>query len=111
VFSAYSFEDRQSDKTVTLGRASYVWAGLFGGAYLIFKAGPRSLLRGVLLLVVFTMAIAGLIFGAARFVPDAQQPIVLLVGMAAILLMQSLKTCEQVKHCYHLRGWRIRLAD
>jgi len=111
MFSAYRFESKDRAKIVRLGPWSYLWAGLFGGAYLVLKVGARGVLRGALLLFLFTVALVCLIFGTARFVPQSMQVIVLLLGILAILLIQSLKTAQLVRRTYYLRGWKIRQED
>jgi hypothetical protein len=111
MFAAYRFESRDSDRIVRLGPWSYLRAGLFGGAYLVFKAGRWGLLPGVLVSIVFSAALALLILVTARFVPQSLQPVVLLLGAVAVVVVQSLRTSAMVRRAFHLHGWKVRRED
>jgi hypothetical protein len=111
MFATYRMQNRERAKTVAFGGWSYVWAGIFGGFYLIFKVGRRSLLPALLFLIAYGAAVGGLVFTAVSFVPQPQQPIALVVGTIAIVVVQSLRICKQVKRSYRRRGWTVRRED
>jgi hypothetical protein len=67
--------------------------------------------RGVLVSLVFTGAPATLILGTEEFVPQSLQVIVLPLGIAAILVVQSFRISAMVKRTYRRHGWNVRRED
>ena len=109
--ATYRFDDRETEKSVRIGGWSYLWAALFGVLYLLFKAGPKRLLQATLLTASCTAALIVLILVTSRFLPQSVQLIVIVLGVSAILFIQSIKTLALIKKSYYLRGWKVEQED
>ncbi len=104
MFSSYRLDDPDTDKSVSIGRWSYVWAGLFGAFYVLFKAGPGRLLQAVLLSAACVLAFVGLVT-LATYLPPEQQVLVFVVGVPLILTVHSVRTMGLVRASYRHRRW------
>jgi|SRR5476649_2069331 hypothetical protein len=110
MFAPYLFESRQTQRRVTLGRWSYLWAGLFGPAYVLSKGGGWYVLQALALTLGLTLAFAGLV-AATSYVPAFQQTVVVCIAVPVGLIFQSVKTVAILRTSYRRRGWRVRMND
>jgi hypothetical protein len=105
MFDKYRFVEPRSERTVLVGKLSYLWAGFLGPLYLLFKAGPRKLLPSLAWSI--GCAVAGFAFVAKglSYVPRDIQIVALLFVIPAIFLLHSVKTVGLVRSTYMLRNW------
>jgi hypothetical protein len=105
MFDKYRFVEPRSERTVVVGKLSYVWAGFLGPLYVLFKAGPRKLLQSFGWSI--CCAVAGFFFivKGLGFVPHDMQIVALLFVIPAIYVVHSVKTVGLVRSTYLLRNW------
>ena len=90
-------------------RWSYLWAGLFGAFYVMWKGMNARFLAALAINVGFTLLAVGVI-GATSFpfVPKRMQAIAI-VGMVPVLIaMQGTVMVRLIRDGYRRRGWRVR---
>ncbi len=108
MFERYTFED-PSDETrrVEVGRLGYVAAGLTGSLYVAWKAGGAAFVSAL----PTHLLLSGMLVGvtAVTWLPlaEAQQLIALLLGIPAILAVQSLLMIQIIHKAYRRRGWLV----
>ena len=111
MFSSYRFVDPSEDKTVQIGKISYLFAGFLGPVYVLFKSGPRKLLQSLAWSIGCALGTFAFVVKGLPYVPDNLQAVVLVVGIPAVFLLHSAKTVAQVRSSLHQRGWRSRQDD
>ena len=110
MFPTYRFDDLKTHKSITVGKTSYVWAGLFGVLYLWFKGGHGRMLPGLLLTTLCSLAIVGIVGGSSILSPLLQL-IVIIAGVPVVLTVQSVRTMDLVRSSYRRRRWQVRRPD
>ena len=110
MFPRYLLESRQTMRSVNIGGWSYVWAGLFGPLYVLFKGGRLYVFHALALTAGLTLAFAALL-AVTTYVSAALQTVAIVVALPVVLLVQSVKTVAILKTAYRRRGWRVRTAD
>ena len=110
MFAPYLIESRQTRTRVSIGRWSYIWAGLFGPLYVLAKGGRGHTFYALALTVVLTLVLVGVV-GATSFIPAFQQVWVVVASVPVVLAVQAVKTVEILKSAYRQRGWRVRTPD
>jgi len=111
MFSTYRFVDPSENKTVWIGKISYLFAGFLGPLYVLFKAGPRKLLQSLAWSLGCALGTFAFVVKGLPYVPGNLQAVVLFVGIPAVFLLHSAKTVEQVRSTLRQRGWTSRQAD
>jgi hypothetical protein len=111
MFSSYRFVDPSEDKTVWIGKISYLFAGFLGPVYVLFKSGPRHLLQSLGWSIGCALGTFAFVVKGLPYVPGNLQPVLLFVGIPAVFLLHSVKTVGLVRRALHQRGWKSRQAD
>lgn len=106
----YEFKEPKTEKRVKLGKLSYVWAGLFGPFYVAFKGGRLSVFFSLLLSLACAATFVALLINLNR-VPEAVQPVVLIFGALAVLLIHSVWTIGLVVSHYRKARWKVRSSS
>ena len=100
--------DPVSDTQVSIGKLSYVWAGLFGPLFVLIKAGPLRALYAVGLSLACAIGLIGIVANI-HFVPGDLRPVALVFVIPGVLLFHALQTVALVTNYYRDRQWAIRL--
>lgn len=111
MFDNYRLVDQQSERTVHIGKLSYLWAGFLGPAYVLFKAGPRKLLQSLAWSLGCAIGTFAFVVKGLPYVPGNLQAVVLLVGIPAVFLLHSAKTVGLVRDSLLQRNWVARSID
>lgn len=106
---SYRFEHPKTEQSVTIRRLSYVWAGLFGAAYVAW-VGHGSVLQAAATNVGFAIGVV-LLIGASCYVATLPQFLMLMIGLPAIVLLQGTIMVNMIRTAFRRRGWLIRTAD
>ncbi len=110
MFSPYTLESRSSVRRLTVGRWSYLWAGLFGPLYVLSKGGGWYALQALALSVGLTLLLVALV-AATSYIAAFQQVVLVCIAVPIVLVFQAVKTVNILKTSYRRRGWRVRMAD
>jgi len=110
MFSSYRFDDPDTDKYVRIGGWSYVWAGLFGAVYVVFKAGLGRLPQALVWSAACGLGLIGLV-ALATYLPAEHQVLLLVLGAPAILTIHAVKTMGVVRTSYRQRRWMSHRED
>lgn len=108
MFQRYTFED-PSDQShrVDVSTLGYVAAALAGSLYVLWKAG----LPGFVAALLPHAAVMGTVIAATGVtslaLPGAQQAVVLIVAIPALLTIQSLMMVAIILRTYRHRGWIV----
>ena len=102
--------DPTRQRSLSIGKTSYIAAGLLGAAYFAVKAGRVRLLDALILNLACLLALAVLVFGSS-VLPPHQQFLSVLAGAPAVLIFQSVRMVALVRSSYRRRQWSVRLAD
>ncbi len=103
----YRFEHPKTERTVTIGGWSYVWAGLLGAFY-VWRIGSGSVVQAVAINVAFAIGVVAIVFGSS-ILPSVQQLLVLMaLGPLAILLQGSMMI-GLIRDGFRKRGWFVRV--
>ncbi|HZP98736.1 MAG TPA: hypothetical protein VFB13_04300 [Reyranella sp.] len=110
-FARYRFQDPKTEHNIFVGRWSYLWAGLLGFIYVIWKGmGVRALLAlainiGLAILLVAVSAVTSFVL------PAKQQFFVILVGVPAAIAFQGTIMVNIIRDGYRKRGWKVRANE
>ena len=110
MFSCYEFHEPRTQTTVGSGKASYLWAGLFGGFYVLFKGGGPKALEAFGWHLLCWMVLVNLLF-VSSVLPPREQLIGLVVAAPLLLTMLSLRMVRLIRTGYRRRGWGVRQQD
>lgn len=107
----YRFEHPKTEQSITLGRKSYLWAGLFGVAYVAYVGyGNRLKALGInLAFAVGLVILAGIT--STRYVTPFVQFMVLAVALPVIVFIQGELMISIIRTGFRRRGWMTRSAD
>ncbi len=109
MLKTYHFKNMRTGDEVQVGKFSYLWALMFGPAYVVFKAGPSCVVRSVVLSVACFGFLFMLLVNLNR-VPGSIQPVVLILGVLGVLVIHSLQTVSLiVKYYRKQRRWSVKL--
>ena len=109
MLKTYRFKNAKTGDEIHLGKLSYLWACMLGPVYVAFKAGPSCVARSLLLSVACAGAFFMLLVNLNR-VPKAMQPVVLIIGVLAVVLVHSLQTISLIADYYRKRRrWSVRV--
>lgn len=108
-FPRYRITHPETEQNVFIGHWSYLWAGLLGFIYVIYKGmGSRA---AYALAINIGFAILGLAVTAItvfRFVPTNAQAVILVGSVPTIIAVQGTMMVNIVRDGYRKRGWRVR---
>jgi hypothetical protein len=104
----YRFEHPKTERFVTIGRWSYVWAGLLGAIY-VWRIGYGSILRAAAINIAFALGVTAIVLGSSAL-PSLQQLFVLMVVCPLAVLTQGTLMISLIRDGFRRRGWFIRVA-
>jgi hypothetical protein len=108
MFKTYRFRNLQTDDEVRIVKLSYLWACLFGPAFVAFKAGASAIAFSLVLSLACSGALLMLLINLNR-VPKTMQPIALIFGIAIMFFVHSTQTVSIiVKYYRKQRRWSVR---
>ena len=108
MFKTYRLKNFVTDEEFYIRKWSYLWACLFGPAYVAFKAGPGCIARSILLSLACAGMLLMLLVNLNR-VPQSLQAVVLIFGVLAVLLIHSTQTISIILKYYRKqRRWSVR---
>ncbi len=102
----YHFEHPNTERSVTLGRWSYFWAGILGVLF-VWWSGAGSLLRALAVNIAFAV-IAFLMLSVTSFLPSPLPSLLMVLMVPAIVFVQGLVMVSIVRTGYRRRGWLVR---
>ncbi len=102
----YYFEHPNSEKSVTVGGWSYLWAGLLGVVF-VWWAGAGNLLHAVTANIAFAL-LTFLLVSVASFLPEPIPALALVMALPVIVFVQGLMMVSIIRTGYRRRGWLIR---
>jgi hypothetical protein len=104
----YRFEHPKTERTVTIGRWSYIWAGLLGAVY-VWRIGYGSVLQAAAINIAFAVGVVAIVLGSS-ILPSLQQLFVLMVVGPLAVLTQGTLMISLIRDGFRRRGWFIRVA-
>ena len=112
LFPRYRFTNPKTEQSIFVTRWSYLWAGLLGFIYVIYKGMASRTLAA--LAINIGCAIVGLAVTAItifRFVPTNTQVIILVGSVPTLIAFQGTMMVNLVRDGYRKRGWKIRANE
>jgi hypothetical protein len=106
MFPEFYFEHMTDHREFVIGLRSYIWAGLAGPLYVLYRVGARGLTRS-LVLTVGLFAILVVATGVTSFISAAGQALVLVIVLVAACLVQSRQTIFIVRDAHARSGWKV----
>ena len=110
-FARYRFTHPKTEKNVFIGRWSYLWAGLLGAIYVIYKGMGARFMLAFGVNIVFAAAVIGVLAVTSFVLPARQQFFVILGGVPLVIAMQGTMMVNIVRDGYRKRGWRVRANE
>jgi hypothetical protein len=110
-FRSIRFEHPKTEQSITLRAKSYLWAGLFGAAYVAW-VGYGNVLKAFAVNIGLGIGLLGLTFvTSTRYVTPVTQFIVLVIALPVIVWIQGEVMISIIRTGFRRRGWMIRKAD
>ncbi|UYN94876.1 MAG: hypothetical protein KIT25_23130 [Enhydrobacter sp.] len=104
----YRFEHPRTEKSITIRGWSYLWAGLFGAAY-VWWIGFGSVWYALLLNVAYGAAFLSIV-AVTSFIAAKTQFLVLLVLVPGVILVQGMAMISIIRIGFRRRGWMSSMA-
>jgi hypothetical protein len=105
---AYRFEHPKTERSVTIRRSSYLWAGLLGAGY-VWWIGTGSILQALVINIAFAMGVVAIGLGSS-ILSSLQQVFVLMILVPLAIFMQGSMMIALIREGFRKRGWMIRMA-
>ena len=83
----YRFEHPKTERSVTIRRWSYLWAGLLGAGY-VWWIGTGSILQALAINIAFAIGVIAITLGTS-ILPSLQQLLILLMLVPVAILTQG----------------------
>ena len=107
-FPRYRFQNPKTEQNIFIGHWSYLWAGLLGFIYVMYKGMGSRALAAAAVNIGFAILVIG-VTGVTSFVlPAKQQFIVILAGVPTVIAMQGTLMVNLIRDGYRKRGWKVR---
>jgi hypothetical protein len=104
----YRFEHPKTERSVTIRRWSYLWAGLLGAVY-VWWIGTGSILQALAINIAFAVGVVAVGLGSS-ILPSLQQVFVLMILVPLAIYMQGTMMITLIREGFRKRGWMIRMA-
>jgi hypothetical protein len=104
----YRFEHPKTERSITIGRWSYIWAGLFGALY-VWRVGFGSVLQALTINIAVAIGVVAIVFGSSVLASVQQLLVLLALGPVAILV-QGTMMISLIRDGVRKRGWFVRVA-
>ena len=105
---AYRFEHPKTERSVTIRRSSYLWAGLLGAGY-VWWIGTGSILQALVINIAFAIGVVAIGLGSS-ILSSLQQVFVLMILVPLAIFMQGSMMIALIREGFRKRGWMIRMA-
>ena len=102
----YRFEHPKTERTITIGGWSYLWAGLLGAGY-VWWIGYGSLLQAVVINIALPVGGVAVVFGSS-ILPSVQQFFIILVVVPLAVFIQGSLMIRLIRDGFRRRGWLVR---
>ena len=104
----YRFEHPKTERSVTIRRWSYLWAGLLGAAY-VWWIGAGSILQALAINIAFAVGVVAIGVGSS-ILSSLQQVFVLMILVPLAIFTQGSMMIALIREGFRKRGWMIRMA-
>jgi hypothetical protein len=104
----YRFEHPKTERSITVGGWSYIWAGFLGAGY-VWWIGYGSILQAVAINLSLGIGVIAIVLGTS-ILPSLQQLFVILVVCPLAVLLQGSLMISVIRNGFRKRGWLIRIA-
>ena len=104
----YRFEHPKTERSVTIRRWSYLWAGLLGAVY-VWWIGTGSILQALAINIAFAVGVVAIGLGSS-ILPSLQQVFVLMILVPLAIYLQGTMMITLIREGFRKRGWMIRMA-
>jgi hypothetical protein len=104
----YRFEHPKTERSITIGGWSYLWAGLFGAIF-VWRVGYGSVLQALAINVAFAIGVIAVVFGSSILASYQQLLVLIAVGPVAVFI-QGTMMVRLIRDGFRRRGWLIRVA-
>jgi hypothetical protein len=108
VLRAYRFEHPKTERSVTIRRWSYLWAGLLGAGY-VWWIGTGSVLQALAINIAFAVGVIAIGLGTS-ILSSLQQFLIILVLVPLAILTQGSMMITLIREGFRRRGWLVRMA-
>lgn len=110
-FRPLRFEHPKTEKSITLRAKSYLWAGLFGAAYVRW-IGYGSVLKALAVNLGFAVAVV-IVVGvtSSNYVKPVVQFVILVVMVPLVVVIQGEIMVSIIRTAFRRRGWMTRKVD
>jgi hypothetical protein len=111
MFERHFYEHPQDEtRRVIVGAGGYVAAALAGSLYVLWKAGRKGFVTSFVAHALMMFALLVTTGLTSLFLPSAQQMIILVVTVPALLVFQSIYMIGVINQTYRNRGWIVYSA-
>jgi hypothetical protein len=107
VLREYRFEHPKTERSIIIGRWSYVWAGLLGAIY-VWRIGFGSVAQAIVINIAFAIGVVAIALGTS-ILPSVQQLLVLMALGPLAILVQGSTMISLIRAGVRKRGWFIRI--
>jgi len=104
---AYRFEHPKTERTVTIGAWSYLWAGLLGAIY-VWWIGFGSVLQALAINIALGVGVIAIVLGTS-ILPSLQQLFVIMVLLPLAVFIQGSLMVSLIRDGFRKRGWLVRV--
>ena len=104
----YRFEHPKTERSITIGGWSYLWAGFLGAGY-VWWIGYGSVLQAVAINIALAIGVIAIVLGTS-VLPSLQQLFVIMVVCPLAVLLQGSLMISLIRDGFRKRGWLIRVA-
>jgi len=104
----YRFEHPKTERSITIGGWSYLWAGLLGAIY-VWWVGFGSVLQPLAINIAFAIGVIAIALGTS-VLPSVQQLLVILVVVPLAIFTQGSLMITLIRDGFRKRGWLVRVA-
>jgi phosphate/sulfate permease len=110
MFANYRFVQPHTSRNVRIVGLSYLWAGLLGPVYVLFKSGPRELPHSIVLSLACAAVFIAFVIKGLAYVPETLQIVSLIFLLPIVFIFHSVKTIGLVRASFLQRNWMSRPA-
>ena len=103
----YRFEHPNTEEMERINRSSYIYAGLFGPFYILYRK-TNGFWPAFALMIALTAGIAGFWAASLTYLSNRMLLVALPGGLVVALMIQSSFVVAQVKRHFRRRGWLVR---
>jgi len=111
LFPRYRITNPKTEQNVFIGHWSYLWAGLGGFLYVIYKGMGQRALVAVLVNAIIVVMFVGMTGVTSFALPPRQQFMVIAGAVPVLIAIQGTMMVNIVRDGYRKRGWRIRANE